>query len=85
MLHNTRLSGCQCNTTATALHLKHNYYCKPKVPRVGSPLELFVRAIQTENSLGNEALSLHSMKNILANKTFCNQTTEPKTPIQSRI
>ncbi|PKF80632.1 hypothetical protein CW749_05525 [Vibrio sp. vnigr-6D03] len=44
--YNTRLSGCQCNTTATALRLKHNNYCKPKVPRVGSPLEAFVVAYQ---------------------------------------
>ncbi|WP_224055566.1 hypothetical protein [Vibrio penaeicida] len=55
------------------------------MPRVFGLLELFVRAIQTENSLGNEALSLQSMNSILANKTYCNQTTETKTPIQSRI
>ncbi|WP_238930643.1 hypothetical protein, partial [Vibrio sp. S9_S30] len=37
------------------------------------------------NSLGREALCLQSMNSILANKTFCNQTTEPKTPTRSRI
>ncbi|WP_343232683.1 hypothetical protein, partial [Vibrio sp. vnigr-6D03] len=47
--YNTRLSGCQCNTTATALRLKHNYFCKPKVPRVGSPLEAFVVEQQVTN------------------------------------
>ncbi|PKF80614.1 hypothetical protein CW749_05565 [Vibrio sp. vnigr-6D03] len=39
------------------------------MPRVFGLLELFVRAIQTKNSLGNEALSLHSMNSILTNKT----------------
>ncbi|WP_238930640.1 hypothetical protein, partial [Vibrio sp. S9_S30] len=37
------------------------------------------------NSLGREAFCLHSMNNILTNKTFCNQTTTPKTPIRSKI
>ncbi|WP_238930533.1 hypothetical protein [Vibrio sp. S9_S30] len=55
------------------------------MPRVGGRFEALVRAIQTENSLGNEALSMHSMNDILANKTYCNQTTKPKTPTLSRI
>ncbi|MDP2576003.1 hypothetical protein Q8W40_27760 [Vibrio penaeicida] len=55
------------------------------MPRVVCRFEAFVRAIQATDSLGNEVLSLHSMNCILANKTDCNQTTKPKTPIQSRI
>ncbi|WP_284190154.1 hypothetical protein, partial [Vibrio penaeicida] len=66
-------------------YLNHQTHRKLKMPRVFGLLELFVRAIQTKSSLGNEALSLHSMNCILANKTYCNQTTKPKTPIQSRI
>ncbi|MBD1559956.1 hypothetical protein HC752_23835 [Vibrio sp. S9_S30] len=37
------------------------------------------------DSLGNEALRLHSMDDILAKVSTCNQSTKPKTPIQSRI
>ncbi|WP_237324240.1 hypothetical protein, partial [Vibrio penaeicida] len=61
--YNARLSGCQRNTTATALRLKHNYYCKPKMPRVGSPLEAFVSILRpkmptsnSNNEIKNEQL-----------------------------
>ncbi|MDP2576004.1 hypothetical protein Q8W40_27765 [Vibrio penaeicida] len=54
------------------------------MPRVVCRFEAFVRAIQATDSLGNEVLSLHSMNNILANVSFCNQTTIPKTQIQSK-
>ncbi|MBD1560032.1 hypothetical protein HC752_24270 [Vibrio sp. S9_S30] len=37
------------------------------------------------NSLGNDALRLHSMDDILAKVSTCNQSTKPKTPIQSKI
>ncbi|WP_238930636.1 hypothetical protein, partial [Vibrio sp. S9_S30] len=83
--YNASLNRRQRTNQAAALRLKHENHRKPKMPRVVCRFEAFVRAIQTTNSLGNEALSLHSMKTILTNKTFCNQTTKPKTPIQSRI
>ncbi|WP_284190153.1 hypothetical protein, partial [Vibrio penaeicida] len=54
------------------------------MPRVVCRFEAFVRAIQTKNLLGNEALSLHSMNDILTKVSFCNQTTIPKTQIQSK-
>ncbi|MBD1559848.1 hypothetical protein HC752_23240 [Vibrio sp. S9_S30] len=47
-------------------------------------LKLLLERYQQTDLLGNEALSLHSMEGILTNKTYCNQTTKPKTPIQSR-
>ncbi|MBD1559949.1 hypothetical protein HC752_23795 [Vibrio sp. S9_S30] len=36
------------------------------------------------NSLGKEALSLHSMDDILAKVSTCNQSTKSKTPNQSK-
>ncbi|PKF76261.1 hypothetical protein CW749_27945, partial [Vibrio sp. vnigr-6D03] len=83
--YNAQLSSQKRTNAVSANYPKHKTQRKLKMPRVFGLLELFVRAIQTKNSLGNEALSLHSMNSILANKTFCNQTTKPKTPIQSRI
>ncbi|WP_104403468.1 hypothetical protein [Vibrio penaeicida] len=85
MLHNAQLSSQKRTNAVSANYPKHKTHRKLKMPRVFGLLELFVVAQQITNSLGNEALSLHSMNSILANKTFCNQTTKPKTPIQSRI
>ncbi|PKF76445.1 hypothetical protein CW749_26985 [Vibrio sp. vnigr-6D03] len=82
-MHNAQLSSQKRTNAASANYLKHKTHRKLKMPRVFGLLELFVRAIQTKNSLGNEALSLHSMKGILTNKIFCSQTTELKTPTLS--
>ncbi|MBD1559908.1 hypothetical protein HC752_23575, partial [Vibrio sp. S9_S30] len=83
--YNAQLSSQKRTNATSANNRKHKTHRKLKMPRGFGLLELFVRAIQAKNSLGNEALSLHSMNCILANKILCNQTTEPKTPIQSRI
>ncbi|PKF80627.1 hypothetical protein CW749_05495 [Vibrio sp. vnigr-6D03] len=83
--YNAQLSSQKRTNAVSANYLKHKTQHKLKMPRVFGLLELFVVAIQVTNSLGNEALSLHSMNYILANKILCNQTTNPKTPIQSRI
>ncbi|MBD1559866.1 hypothetical protein HC752_23335 [Vibrio sp. S9_S30] len=81
---NAQLSSQKRTNAVSANYPKHKTLRKLKMPRVFGLLELFVVAIQAKNSLGNEAFSLHSMNSILANKTFCNQTTEPKTPDQSK-
>ncbi|PKF77234.1 hypothetical protein CW749_22965 [Vibrio sp. vnigr-6D03] len=83
--YNAQLSSQKRTNAASASYRKHKTHRKLKMPRVFGLIELFVVAIQAENSLGNEALSLHSTNCTLANKIPCNQTTKPKTPIQSRI
>ncbi|WP_145997877.1 hypothetical protein [Vibrio sp. vnigr-6D03] len=83
--YNAQLSSQKRTNAVSANYPKHKTHRKLKMPHVFGLLELFVRAIQATNSLGNEALSLHSRNCILANKILCNQTTEPKTAIQSRI
>ncbi len=83
--YNAQLSSQKRTNAASANYPKHKTQRKIKMPRVFGLLELFVVAQQITNLLGNDALSLHSMNYILANKTFCNQTTELKTSTMSRI
>ncbi|EPW5502369.1 hypothetical protein ACWM6O_004300, partial [Vibrio vulnificus] len=53
------LSSEQCNTKATALHLKHKTHRKPKLPRVANLLELFVMRIFDNAKLVNENTTLN--------------------------
>ncbi|PKF80630.1 hypothetical protein CW749_05515 [Vibrio sp. vnigr-6D03] len=84
-MYNAQLSSQKRTNTVSANYPKHKTQRKLKMLRVFGLLELFVVAQRITNLLGNDALNLHSMNSILANKTDCNQTTKPKTPIQSRI